>query len=456
MYLLYRREDTICKGQGRLEIIGYVFAGILLIGGVTFCTFLIGGLLSLEILSLTLTIGLITFSQFYYRKPETNISKNPSAAVYHRRVNRIFTLICGIITGIVWLWADTTFLIVAEMVNKSLLQWGAAGMMATFFIPMNLGAMSALVWMLILDKTIKLPTERSAFWVVEGLLLGGLGAGVSGVIYFMTFPWFFFFSLTGAFIVGGQAENTLSGAVPDMSRIIYAYKTGAYVGGIVGGMILGGGLGLLSTGIIREILGKKIWQWGAHNLWGVFTGLSTGVIYSLVFVLIYVIKPELVPLGRFLTENQVAKWVSIFCLPTNLPQAVDPVPLFYKSGDPSIPDVAVLYKDKETSERLFIMVINDVSKTSPVQMYGEYDAYDPAKSCENKVMLSNNLRACYVDQSSRPIHPNTKDEIVKGPPLVTYLSWQIQRDKLVTVYSLESSLPLAETKTIAASICNER
>lgn len=418
------------------------------------CTLLIGGLFGISVLSLTLTIGLITFYQFYHR-PDPYVPSSSLLVDYEYRLNRIRTLICGIITGIVWLWADTSFMLVEAIVKYSLLESGLAGIMGAFLIPMNFGAIMALGYMLIFRQTIYVPTEHSAFLIVEGALLGGLGASVPTVLYLVTFPWFYFFSLTGAFIVGGRAENALSGISPDVPHVIYAYQMGSFIGGIIGGIILGSGLGLLSTGIFREILGKKTWQWGAHNLWGLVTGLSVGVIYSTIFVWIYVVNMGLVPLGRYLTEAQVAQWVSIFCLPTDLPESLDPYPIFYKTGDPSIPDVAVLYKDKVTSEQVFIIVMDDVSETNSVKIDGEYDAYNPVRFCKAELVLSNGLHACYKDWSNEPIRPNSNESRFEGPAFITTLGWQVQRDRLVTLYTIKSSLSVEETEPIAASMCSE-
>lgn len=239
-----------------------------------------------------------------------------------------------------------------------------------------------------------------------------------------------------------------------MPRIIYGYEAGLFIGGVVGGIILGSVLGLLCTGIIRELLGKKTWLRGPHNFWGLCIGLSIGVIYSIVFVRIFVISAGITPLGRYLTRDQAQKRISVFCLPTNLPKNVNPTPIFYKTGDPSIPDVAVLYRNVETSKREFLIIINDVSEASMIQVYGEYDHFNPTQYCENKVVLSDEFQACYADLSIRPTIVRYED-IIGGPPFETSLRWQIRKGKKVTIYSILSPLSLEETKAIVASMCLE-
>lgn len=274
------------------------------------------------------------------------------------------------------------------------------------------------------------------------------------VLYVITIPWFYGFSFTGASIVGNIVENTVTKTNFDMSRIIYGYKAGLFIGGAFGGITLGSVLGLFCTGIIRELLGKKTWLRGIHNFWGVFTGLSIGVIYSIVFVNIFVISAEITPLGRYLTQDQVQKRVGIFCLPTNLPANVNPTPIFYKSGDPSIPDVTVLYRNAETSDREFIIILDDVSGASMIQVYGEYDRFNPTQYCQNEVALSNEVEACYTDLSTQPALLRN-EVIIEGLPFETNLQWQMRKNKKVTIYSILSSLSLDETKAIAASICLE-
>jgi len=270
------------------------------------------------------------------------------------------------------------------------------------------------------------------------------------VLYIVSYPWFFFASFVGAYTLGPAIVNATSGPSPDMSRIFYGYGTGLFTGGIIGGMVLGSLLGLLCTGMVREILGKKIWQRGKHNAWGTFAGLILGVFYSIIFIQVNIINADMMPLGRYLTQNQAAKRIRGFCLPKNLPEKVDSTPIFYKAGDPSIPDVGVLYQNIETSERAFIIIMDDVSDT-----YSDDDAHYLIGYCENKVFLTSDLQACYHDLATHSTYRGSRDDIVEGPPLITELNWLIREDKKVTIYSILSPFALEETKAIAASICAE-
>ena len=155
---------------------------------------------------------------------------------------------------------------------------------------------------------------------------------------------------------------------------------------------------------------------------------------------------------RSLTQERAEKIAGIFCLPKYLPNNIAKTPELFEVGEPEIPDTAVLYKYTDTSERAFVIIMNDVSETSPVKVYREYDAYNPIEFCDDVMMLSNGLQAC--NSFNRLVDPERYGEkVLNGPPFKSYINWQIRQDNKITIYSILSSLSLEETKDIASSIC---
>ncbi len=154
--------------------------------------------------------------------------------------------------------------------------------------------------------------------------------------------------------------------------------------------------------------------------------------------------------NRILTQPEAEQMAGIFCLPTYLPPIVDTTPVLYAGGDPDIPKATTLYSNMKTSERLFVITMDDITHTSAVRR-GDPQYYDPYLLCENRFILPNGLRVC--DSSSFPFVTDFEENtLVKGPPLDNSLRWLVQKDEKWTTYRIDSSLSFEETEKIAASM----
>jgi len=152
-----------------------------------------------------------------------------------------------------------------------------------------------------------------------------------------------------------------------------------------------------------------------------------------------------------LTQSEAEERAGILCLPTYLPAEVDANPEIYGLGD--LEEPIVLYKDVETSKRVFVIFMRNFSDNSAIQR-GDYEFYDPYQNCENRFELPNGFHVC--NTSAQPHTPGFEKSLPgEGPPFVTYLDWLMQRDEKWTDYGLDSTLSLEETKKIAASMCLE-
>lgn len=154
-----------------------------------------------------------------------------------------------------------------------------------------------------------------------------------------------------------------------------------------------------------------------------------------------------------LTQAEAAERAGILCLPTYLPAEVDPNPEFYGVlEDFYFP--LTLYKDSDTSERVVVILMDNISTATLVQR-GEYRRFDPYyQDCEDRFELPNGFRVC--NASALPYSPDFLERLPgEGPPFITGLAWLMHRDETWTRYSLDSTLSLEETKKIAASMCLE-
>lgn len=246
----------------------------------------------------------------------------------------------------------------------------------------------------------------------------------------------------GAFIIGKMMENMMTDMPPNVSRIMDGYGTGYFIGTFIGGLIVGSLFGLLCIGIVRELLGLKTWQDRVHNFYAMLAGLLVGTLYGVLVGWGPLMNGESVSLSRYHTHNQAARWLDIFCLPSNLPDDVDPTPIFYEVGDPSIPDLVVLYTNSKSSDLAFMVMVSGFS-------------YRPDVNCEKDFALPNGYQACYDDWSDQPISPMSLGTPIEGPYFITHLHWTAQWNGRDRRYSIESPLTLAETQTIATSFCSK-
>jgi hypothetical protein len=181
--------------------------------------------------------------------------------------------------------------------------------------------------------------------------------------------------------------------------------------------------------------------------------------YKIVWLVVIVVILMLPILGcgrgrnPLLTQAEAEQMAGVFCLPTYLPAEVDPTPVFYASGEPEIPDTTVLYKNTKTSERVFVVTMRNISQAS-LDLQGNSQRYDPYRSCEDRFVLSNGFNVCDISARSRKANFEA-DVLISGPVLVTFFSWLVNQDKNWTIYYIDSSLGLEETKKIAASMCLE-
>lgn len=76
-----------------------------------------------------------------------------------------------------------------------------------------------------------------------------------------------------------------------------------------------------------------------------------------------------------LTQAEAEKRAGIFCLPAYLPTKVDPNPEFYGVGEEFHLPIA-LYKNIETSERILVIFMENISDASPI-LRGDSKYYDP-------------------------------------------------------------------------------
>jgi len=154
-----------------------------------------------------------------------------------------------------------------------------------------------------------------------------------------------------------------------------------------------------------------------------------------------------------LTQAEAEEMAGVFCLPTYLPPGIDPTPEFYAMGEPEIPDATALYKSSETSEHVFFIRMENLTDVSI-----DHQRYNPTQRCKGKLFTlpSNNFVVCY--ESAQPIQIGYYAKRIladEDPPFVARLSWLANRDDKWTRYNVPSTLPLEETKKIAASMCLE-
>jgi len=150
-----------------------------------------------------------------------------------------------------------------------------------------------------------------------------------------------------------------------------------------------------------------------------------------------------------LTQSEAEEMAGVFCLPTYLPDDVNPTPFFYAVGEPEIPDATAWYQNMETSEYVFFIRMMNVTHTS-----GDRQFYNPAQYCQKTFTLSsNNFTIC--DDSTRPYQLDyyEKRVLTEEEPFVTHFRWLAQREANWTVYHIHSTLSLEATKKIVASMC---
>ncbi len=100
-------------------------------------------------------------------------------------------------------------------------------------------------------------------------------------------------------------------------------------------------------------------------------------VWQIMMIIVTVILLILTGCGRnpILTQAEAERMAGVFCLPTYLPDKVNRTPVFYAAGEPEIPNATVLYTDIETSERVFVVTMQNVTYTSDV-MRGDPSFYD--------------------------------------------------------------------------------
>jgi hypothetical protein len=195
-----------------------------------------------------------------------------------RRINRIRTIVIGLIVGLVWFAIRQVFDIQSKLANFAVLPLHTEAVTALVFLPMFLGAVVTAVYMVGVQwgRWDEVETAMRRVLVFEGVVIAAITTVAWWVVPLAVFGlmhvWLIISSAVGAFL--DRLIGTLLGGFGSV---------GGYISTTVGGGILGGAFGALAAGVLGELIELRPSNSKKFFVIGRVTGVVLGAVYGVLW-----------------------------------------------------------------------------------------------------------------------------------------------------------------------------